>query len=614
MKFQGRYWLGYLSEEFLAGKPPDFLELYECVGEVDWALDPNIYEMQEEWRLGCTTVPRTCAFCGKTESDGATFNTTSHAIPENLGNKRIVSSEECDTCNSLYSDCEAHIAKMLSFERIFSGARGKSGPAGAESGPHLSIHGQGVGHPVILKVDSANSPIQYFEDTFEFSGNSVEFRPTLALRSLLRSAWLIIPPSNRILLEPVRKLAVGKNIAYPLDYVLVFSPGAPPTIGRLRVWCPRSDINRPESWPPLIVSLSLFNTTVVWRASVAGKRIPSPLPPLPIYDSTTSLTINSVQILRDEPIAVTQNWSMHYESKIMYSREASEERLVIPRVNPLSGLRKAKDIQLAISANPDSVDWIQACVQVKKLAGDFSGIALMIIRAPESGVSLQVRRLADGKMRLELNFNGVGLPIAQALKGIRFSIAFCNPPPDGKLLLAVDREVRQSVPLDGSQQSRETAEELVQIEQELLALQTISQVIDRVVVVPDSVHDINLIHLAAQALSNRCHISLKENVTVTICLTRSEYDIACSANRSITYPIGEANYPFAGVAALTKDAIGPVYLGVEVEHPAEQFPAAIIQQDASTVKVELKMERVIFIFERFVEQKKDLVEPDGKLS
>jgi hypothetical protein len=112
--------------------------------------------MQDEWRFGEAVVPRKCAFCSKTEFDGASFKADAHAIPENLGNKRVVSHEECDTCNNDYSICELHLAKMLAVERIFSGARGKGGPAAADAGPHMSLYGQGVGHPIRIEVDTAN--------------------------------------------------------------------------------------------------------------------------------------------------------------------------------------------------------------------------------------------------------------------------------------------------------------------------------------------------------------------------------------------------------------------------------------------------------------------------
>ena len=59
----------------------------------------------------------------------ARFKNVSHAIPEALGNKRVISLEECDDCNSSYSAYEGELAKMLTVERVFAAARGKRGGA-----------------------------------------------------------------------------------------------------------------------------------------------------------------------------------------------------------------------------------------------------------------------------------------------------------------------------------------------------------------------------------------------------------------------------------------------------------------------------------------------------
>lgn len=599
MKFRGRYWSGYLHEEFPAAPPPEFLELYECVSDVAWALDPTVYEMQEEWRLGETIVPRRCSFCGKTELDSATFKSIAHAIPENLGNKRVISYEECDICNGKYSECELHIAKMFSVERIFSGARGKDGPTEAVAGPYMSLHGQGVGYPICLKIDSENNPIRYVgTNTLEFSVDAIQFRPVLALRSLLHSVWLVIPPEKRNSLESIRVLAMGENISYPFDYIMVVSPGAPPAMGRLRVWCLRSANHAQATWPPLIVAMNLFNTTIVWRAPLAGQYIASPLPPLPCYDEAIQLNIDRFSALGDELVSSKRTLSMHFEAK---STEPLENQKDVARVqpNPLAELRQSRDIRIAIGCQQDIVEWLQASRQVKRLSGDLSRIALMLIRASAYGVTIRLRHTDNGVIRLDLNFDGVGLPLAQALSGVRFSIAFFRSPPEAKLLLASDQGV-QELSIEGAAQGPEVGERLARIEQQLLAFLTISQATSQDIVVPGSECDQNLIGLAALAISQRRLVSIKMHTTARLCLTHSEYERACEMQEAIIFRVGEVQYPYAGLSALTKDTIGPVYLAGEILNPAQQLPAAIVRQDNNIIELELKFERLLFIFERFL--------------
>ncbi|CAM4310280.1 HNH endonuclease [Bacillus manliponensis] len=69
---------------------------------------------------------RKCRFCGK-EKGETTFKKIAHAIPELIGNKVLISYEECDECNKIFSKLENELANYLSFERSTTGIRGKTG-------------------------------------------------------------------------------------------------------------------------------------------------------------------------------------------------------------------------------------------------------------------------------------------------------------------------------------------------------------------------------------------------------------------------------------------------------------------------------------------------------
>lgn len=69
---------------------------------------------------------RVCRFCGKSVSEGATFNKIAHSISEALGNKTLVFNEECDICNEYFGkDIENALITYLNVFRIFFGILNK---------------------------------------------------------------------------------------------------------------------------------------------------------------------------------------------------------------------------------------------------------------------------------------------------------------------------------------------------------------------------------------------------------------------------------------------------------------------------------------------------------
>lgn len=70
---------------------------------------------------------RRCRFCGRSQPD-ITFRKTAHAIPEFLGNKSLISMNECDACNEMLADTyEDHLSKWFGPMRTVSQMHGKRG-------------------------------------------------------------------------------------------------------------------------------------------------------------------------------------------------------------------------------------------------------------------------------------------------------------------------------------------------------------------------------------------------------------------------------------------------------------------------------------------------------
>src|SRR5207244_12306637 len=49
---------------------------------------------------------RSCRFCGRSAT--TTFKNVSHAIPQSFGNKNLITLDECDACNRLFSESFEH--------------------------------------------------------------------------------------------------------------------------------------------------------------------------------------------------------------------------------------------------------------------------------------------------------------------------------------------------------------------------------------------------------------------------------------------------------------------------------------------------------------------------
>jgi hypothetical protein len=86
----------------------------------------NIAEYTQD-KLTITDPIKRCRFCDKSEP-AVSFRKVAHAIPELIGNKKIFSNNECDTCNEKISqNLEDSLGKYLGLWRTMMQIRGKKG-------------------------------------------------------------------------------------------------------------------------------------------------------------------------------------------------------------------------------------------------------------------------------------------------------------------------------------------------------------------------------------------------------------------------------------------------------------------------------------------------------
>lgn len=69
---------------------------------------------------------RRCRYCHRTQDDGATFKKIGHTISEGLGNKAIITNDECDECNEYFGqNIEPHFIRFIDPLRVLFGVHGK---------------------------------------------------------------------------------------------------------------------------------------------------------------------------------------------------------------------------------------------------------------------------------------------------------------------------------------------------------------------------------------------------------------------------------------------------------------------------------------------------------
>lgn len=72
-------------------------------------------------------TPVTCRFCRRSKPI-VTFRKEAHAISQLLGNRQLIVTDECDSCNSLFSrTLEDHLGKFTKPYRVMAGIRGQKG-------------------------------------------------------------------------------------------------------------------------------------------------------------------------------------------------------------------------------------------------------------------------------------------------------------------------------------------------------------------------------------------------------------------------------------------------------------------------------------------------------
>lgn len=133
----------------------------------------------------------TCRFCGKTKQE-VKFSNKCHAVPEFLGNKKIITKNECDNCNHKYANTlEDDLSKYTLPTRLMTRVYGKKGiPKYKNLSNNSRMEFEEIfkiiGNESFVKINKENKKVQLNFDIQPFI-------PIKAYKALVRIALNCLP-------------------------------------------------------------------------------------------------------------------------------------------------------------------------------------------------------------------------------------------------------------------------------------------------------------------------------------------------------------------------------------------------------------------------------------
>lgn len=284
---------------------------------------------------------RSCLFCGRTQP-AASFKKDSHAIPAGLGNRHLFSLEECDDCN--IADVENELLKMVEPQRVFSRIPKRHGlPKLRAPDSESFIEGNPDDDALTISVkEGEKNPTVSVKltgpNTIEILHHHPPFRPISAIRSILRSAWMIMPAEARRRHPIVLATALGEALVLPLEFFNHFLPGGTVPRVALRIYEKKTGA---LPGADLIVSLMVSNTTLVWCSPRAGKYEPSLLPPIVTLPPQFAPPTGTLFKCAGDEVARTENskFSVHFDTQHVGPAPKSAAKGAVKKPRPQAIVR-----------------------------------------------------------------------------------------------------------------------------------------------------------------------------------------------------------------------------------------------------------------------------------
>ena len=193
---------------------------------------------------------RKCRFCGKIKPD-TTFRKEAHALPAFIGNKRIISLEECDSCNEEFGKTlEDHFAKFSLPSRVISQVRGR---VGVPSYKHKIDKRSRIDFKDMLSiigVEGGNPFVEHRPDHNQIVLNFIRepYVPVQVFKCLVKMGLSLLPSNEVGYFEKLIKWVRSNHGSegYPfskLPCFITFTPGPMPYKGVINFLFKRKDEN-----------------------------------------------------------------------------------------------------------------------------------------------------------------------------------------------------------------------------------------------------------------------------------------------------------------------------------------------------------------------------------
>jgi hypothetical protein len=173
---------------------------------------------------------RACRFCRRT-SPAVNFKSEAHAIPHFLGNNRVFTKNECDSCNALFGrEYEDHLAKWSLLYRAVAGIDGKKGvPTFKSKDVRIETDSNGlkIGYQNPLFTISDLDPKNLGAHSLLGDNPSQTYVPLRAAAALIRVACCLCPADllNQVRLPIEWLLNFDSACLSGWQVMLAFTPG-----------------------------------------------------------------------------------------------------------------------------------------------------------------------------------------------------------------------------------------------------------------------------------------------------------------------------------------------------------------------------------------------------
>ena len=209
--------------------------------------------------------PAVCRFCEKSPPE-VTFRTEAHAIPELLGNRQLVVTDECDACNALFArSIEDHLGKFTKPYRTIGQVRGKSGIPSYKSPKHLSRIDFRSTDGIVIQNHPDDPIAEFIEEENRIRMSFVIERhiPSAVYKALVKIALSIMPATELQNFTHakrwIRHEDHTKHLLAPLKLQLYFVPGPKPHVGTSIMLLKKNSSSIVEALPHYFLLLAFGN-------------------------------------------------------------------------------------------------------------------------------------------------------------------------------------------------------------------------------------------------------------------------------------------------------------------------------------------------------------------